>query len=165
MQGTINFLGIFILILILGACQEQEETVALESSTYTMHRANFNPSQGEVIVTELSPSSLLIEIELNNTDSQGSHPAHLHFGSVREVGELAFSLNPVNGETGKSSTTLDKVILSNGEMLTYDRFLELDGSIKVHMNDNFFKHMVLSYANVGKNEQYFFDGVAVCTGH
>jgi len=41
----------------------------------------------------------------------------------------------------------------------------MDASIKVHMNDNYFKHMVLSFGNVGKNENYFFDGVAMCTGH
>ena len=55
--------------------------------------------------------------------------------------------------------------MSDGEVLTYDSFLEMDASIKVHMNDNYFKHMVLSFGNVGKNENYFFDGVAMCTGH
>ncbi len=165
MQRIAQFLCILFSVFLFISCDEQEEKEELRASIYTIHRANFNPIQGEVVVTETSPGILKIEITLSNTDPKMEHPAHLHFGSVSEVGELAFSLNPVVGATGKSITTLDKVLMSNGELLTYDRFLELDGSIKVHMNDNFFKHMVLAFGNVGKNEQYFFDGLAVCTGH
>lgn len=152
--------------LLTFACQSPEEQKEeLKTSIYTLYRANYNPTSGEVKVTELSPGVLEVSIKLKNTDKENDHPAHLHFGTVREVGELAFSLNPVNGATGESVTILDKVVLSNGDLLTYDAFLQLDGSVKVHMDDNYFKHMVLAFGNVGKNEEYFFDGVAVCTGH
>lgn len=164
MKSTITVL--FALLFFIMSCEtSQDQTEELRSTTYTMYRANYNPTSGEVIVTELSPGVLEFKISLKNTDPNNQHPAHLHFGSVREVGELAFNLNPVDGATGKSVTVLDKEKLSNGDLLTYDVFKQLDGSVKVHMNEDFFQHMVLSFGNVGKNEEYFFDGVAICTGH
>jgi len=161
-----NVLLIFSVFVILSACSTGDEPGTAErSSTYLLYRANYNPVSGDVTVRELAPGQLQFHIKLQNTTEGGEHPAHLHFGSVREVGELAFALNPVDGSTGESVTVLDGVQLSDGSMLTYDNFLEMDASIKVHMNDNYFKHMVLSFGNVGKNENYFFDGVAMCTGH
>ncbi len=164
MKSSIAILFAF-LILAISCDTSEEQKEELRSTTYTMYRANYNPTSGEVKVTELSPGVLEFEIILKNTDPNSQHPAHLHFGSVREVGELAFDLNPVDGATGKSVTILDKETLSNGDLLTYDAFKQLDGSVKVHMNEDFFQHMVLSFGNVGKNEEYFFDGVAICTGH
>ena len=161
-----NVLLILYAFVTLSACSIGDEPGTTErSSTYLLYRANFNPVSGDVTVKELAPGKLQFSIKLQNTAEGGEHPAHLHFGTVREVGELAFALNPVDGTTGESITVLDQVQLSDGELLTYDNFLEMDASIKVHMNDNYFKHMVLSFGNVGKNENYFFDGVAVCTGH
>jgi len=130
-----------------------------------MRQANYNPVYGNVKVTELEPGKLEISIQVENTSKNLSHPTHLHFGSISEVGELAFKLNSIDGNTGTSVTILDQAQLSNGEILTYDTFLSMNGSIKIHMDELYFKNMVLSYANIGANQDYFFDGVAVCTGH
>ncbi len=164
MKRTIQLFCILCVVSLLG-CQDNSVSEELRQSTYLLHRANYNKVRGNVIVTELGPSQLEFRIILENTTEGGDHPAHLHFGDISEVGELAFPLNNVDGATGESVTVVENVELSDGSELTYDVFLTLDGSIKVHMNDNFFKHMVLSFGNVGKNEDYLFDGVAVCTGH
>lgn len=157
---------IILVAFFLSTCSPREDQQSnLRSSTYELYRANFNPTSGSVTVTELSPGVLKFHISLKNTDKNNMHPAHLHFGSVREVGEVAFRLNDVDGATGESITILDQASLSNGDLLTYDDFLQMNGSIKVHMNDTYFSKMVLSFGNVGKNEDYFFTGVAVCTGH
>lgn len=152
-------------MIVWGGCSAEDPTESLQKSTYYLHRANYNPVSGEVTVTELAPGQLQFHIVLQNTQEGVEHPAHLHFGSVSEVGELAYLLNPVDGSTGESYTVLDHVLLSSGDTLTYSRFLEMDGSIKIHMNEDYFRHMVLAFGNVGKNEDYLFDGVAVCTGH
>ncbi len=154
----------FVFIVGLFSCQTQSEP-ELRASTYLLHRANYNPVRGEVTVTEVGPGILEFRINVENTVEGGIHPAHLHFGDVSQVGELALRLNDVDGATGESVTLVEHATLSDGRELTYDLFLTLDGSVKIHMNDNYFKHMVLSFGNVGKNEDYLFDGVAVCTGH
>ena len=157
--------AIYLLFVLVIGCQQQKPEELVRSNTYYLHQANYSPVSGDVIVSELSPGKLEIAISLKNTKEGINHPTHLHFGSVREVGELAFKLEPVDGATGRSVTVLDNVRLSNDELLTYDTFLDLNGSIKVHMDDMYFKNMVLAFGNVGANEDYFFDGVAMCTGH
>lgn len=147
----------------VASCAPEEDK--LRSSSYLLHRANYNPVKGTVEVTELAPGKLQFHIQLENTSEGYEHPAHLHFGAISEVGELAFKLQPVDGATGESLTIIDQQSLPDGSPLTYDTFLEMDGSIKIHMNDGYFKHMVLAFGNVGQNEDYLFDGVAVCTEH
>ncbi len=156
----------FVLPILLFACDINQSSDAIErSQEYPMRQANYNPVYGSVKVSELGPEKIEISIKLENTKSGLEHPAHLHFGSVSEVGELAYKLNPIEGGSGTSVTILDRVQLKGGDILSYDRFLNLNGSVKVHMDNLYFKNMVLSFANVGSNLDYFFDGVAVCTGH
>ena len=64
-----------------------------------------------------------------------------------------------------SSTILENVKLSSGEIFTYDLLQEMNGSVKIHLSDDLFKHVVLAYGNIGANENYLSDGVTVCTGH
>ncbi len=160
-----NLLLILPVLLLLSCDINQDPENLVRSVDYPMRQANYNPVYGNVKVSELAPGKLEISIKVDNTSKKINHPAHLHFGSISEVGELAFKLNPIEGSTGTSVTVLDQAQLSNGETLTYDTFLNMNGSIKVHMDELYFKNMVLSYANVGANQDYFFDGVAVCTGH
>ena len=158
-------LFLFLPFLLLACDINQDPDTLVRSLDYPMRQANYNPVYGNVKVSELAPGKLEISIKVENTSKNLNHPAHLHFGSISEVGELAFKLNPIEGSTGTSVTILDQAKLSNGELLTYDTFLNMNGSIKIHMDEVYFKNMVLSYANIGANQDYFFDGVAVCTGH
>lgn len=160
-----SFLPILLAALFISACTPQEDLPKFRETIYTLNRANLNPTRGEVTVRELAPGKLEVTIRLQNTAEGAQHPSHLHFGTIAETGELAYALNPVDGSTGESITILDKVQLSDAKTLTYDHLMEMDGSIKVHMNDTYFKHFVLAFANIGKNENYLFDGVAVCNGH
>ncbi|MEQ9303233.1 MAG: hypothetical protein RJQ14_04900 [Marinoscillum sp.] len=164
-MGRIKCVFLIVSLGVFAGCQGENDVLDTQESTYLLHRANFNPTKGKITVTALEPDKLEFRIQLENTTEGSIHPAHLHFGSVSEVGDLALKLNPVDGATGESVTILDDVALADGRKLTYDLFLELDGSIKIHMNDNYFKHVVLAFGNIGKNEDYLFDGVAVCTGH
>lgn len=164
MRGTLQLLSFILLLCMFSACQSDSDS-ELRSSTYSLHQANYNPVKGEVTVTELGPGILEFRINVENTTEGGVHPAHLHFGDISEVGELALRLNDVDGATGESVTVVEDVQLSDGSDLTYDLFLTLDGSIKIHMNETYYKNVVLSFGNVGKNEDYIFGGVAICTGH
>lgn len=160
-----NFFFIFLAALALACNLNEEPEKLLKEQTYLLHRATYNPTRGTATVTELGPGKIRITIELQNTTEGTEHPAHLHFGSIAEVGQLACKLNPVDGATGKSVTIIDQKLLSNGVILDYDLLMKMNGSIKVHLNDSYFKQMVLAYGNIGENENYLFDGVSTCTGH
>lgn len=152
-------------ISFLFACDQQAEEITTREKSYFLHRAGYDPVSGKVTFSEMEPGKIKVEINLDNTDERYQFPAHLHFGSIREVGELALRLNDVDGGTGKSVTILDRVALSSGEVVTYDMLNEINGSVKIHMSSGLFAHVVLAYGNVGGNENYMVDGVAVCTGH
>ncbi len=148
------------------SCDQQEvDTNSLRESSYFLHRAGYEPVRGDVTFTELAPGKIQVEISLVNTDERFDFPAHLHFGSINEVGELAFQLSDVSGNTGKSVTVLDQVELTDGQIFTYDLLQQMNGSVKIHLSNDLFKHVVLAYGNVGANENYLSDGVTVCTGH
>ena len=78
---------------------------------------------------------------------------------------MAYRLENVDGSTGLSTTILDNVELSDGSILDYDKLLEMDGSIKVHLNSELFKNTVLAFGNIGKNDNYLASGITMCTGH
>ncbi|WP_258104138.1 hypothetical protein [Marinoscillum sp. MHG1-6] len=154
---------LLIVISLLGGCSESENEP--RQKTYYLYQANYNPVNGKVVFSELSAGKLQVDIILQNTSEGVFHPAHLHFGDITEVGELAYALNPVDGATGQSTTILDQVALTGGELFTYDLLTEMNGSVKVHMNSSYFSKMVLAFGNIGKNQDDIFEGVAVCTGH
>ncbi|MCM4171098.1 hypothetical protein DHD32_06380 [Arenibacter sp. TNZ] len=72
----------------------------------------------------------LLEIALEGTPDDGEHPAHIHFNSAAEGGDIAISLSPVVGTSGKSWTHIEAD--DAGAALTYDALLEIDGYINVH---------------------------------
>ncbi|MEM9328041.1 MAG: hypothetical protein AAGA85_20410 [Bacteroidota bacterium] len=166
MKGISKFLFLALATVALAACNESDENQFRESQ-YLLHRIGSAPISGQVTFTELEPAKIQAFIELDNTTEGLPFPAHLHFGNVGETGELAFRLNDVDGGSGESLTVLDKVELTNGETLTFDLLQSMNGSVKIHLNDSFFKNIAVSSGNIGVNATDFsvFDGIAVCTGH
>jgi hypothetical protein len=163
--GFMKYIGILFISVLVLSCNTQTEEVVERETSYYLHRAGYDPVYGRVTFTELAPGKVRVDIQLQNTDERFDFPAHIHFGSINEVGELAFQLNDVDGKTGRSVTVLDQETLSNGDIFNYDHLETLNGSVKIHMSADFFKHIVLCYGNVGANENYITDGVAICTGH
>jgi hypothetical protein len=155
---------LFVIIVLIG-CQEQPEGKPSDALTYNLFRAGYEPIHGTVTFTESESKAIVVEITLENTDARFDFPAHLHFGTISEVGELAIRLEDVIGETGRSYTLLEDVKLSSGETFTYDMLSEFNGSVKIHLAEGLFGHVVLAYGNVGANENYLSDGMAVCVGH
>lgn len=157
---------IFKISLVLGAlalfssCSEEKN----ESVEYTVYQVGFRATLGTAVVQDLENGKIRIDLTLNPF-VDGAYPAHLHFGGINTVGELAYRLNDMDGLTGKSTTILDNVELSDGSILTYEKLLEMDGSIKVHMADALQKSAVLAYGNIGKNDNYLSSGVTICVGH
>lgn len=154
-----------LMVVVLFACNSEQDKVMERETTYYLHRAGYEPVYGEVTFTEMDPGKVKVHIQLENTDARYNFPAHLHFGAINEVGDLAFQLEDVNGATGTSTTILDRAKLENGEIFTYSHLESMNGSVKIHLSSELFRHVVLCYGNVGTNENYATDGVTICTGH
>ncbi|MFY0690001.1 MAG: hypothetical protein JXQ90_22710 [Cyclobacteriaceae bacterium] len=156
----------FLCMLVVGllGCGGLNPDDERRSSEYLLHRAGQAPVRGLVTFTEMEPGKIQVLIELENTDERYAFPAHLHFGSITEVGELAIRLEDVEGASGRSVTILDQEVIGE-EVFTFDMLSEMNGSVKIHLSEGLFGHVVLSYGNIGANENLLSDGMTMCTGH
>ena len=154
-----------LLVLMVFSCQTNDPEAALEEKSYNLFRAGYEPVYGEVVFKDLGDGTVSVTITLHNTDERFDFPAHLHFGSINEVGELAIRLQDVDGATGKSITDLSNTTMPNGDLFRFEMLDEFNGSVKIHLAEGVLGQYVLSYGNIGANENYFADGVTVCVGH
>jgi hypothetical protein len=159
MKAIINILVLCVFVGLLG-CQQEEGV----EKNYWLYQAGFTPTNGNVKATDLGDGSIKLEIQLKPF-IPGQYPSHLHFGDILETGELAVRLTDLDGKTGKSVTILKDQEMSNGELLTFQKFLALNASIRVHTNDLLNKSVVVAYGNVGKNDNYLDVGLSTCIGH
>jgi hypothetical protein len=101
--------GFIALMFIFSACKEDNAYQPEDRElAYLLHQAGNAPVKGTVVFTELNEGKVRVDITLENTPEGFYFPAHLHFGGIGEVGELALQLNDVDGKTGRSTTVLDQ---------------------------------------------------------
>jgi len=86
---------------------------------------------------------------LNNTPEGGEHPGHIHTNTAAEGGGIAFTFNPVIGDTGISKTNVDT--LDDGSAFGYDEVLDFDGYINVHLSATELSTLV-AQGDIGRNE-------------
>lgn len=104
---------------------------------------------GSIIFKERLSGFTLASIQLDNTPEGGMHPAHIHANSAAEGGGIIVSFNPVDGTSGTSETTIRE--LDNGQALTYDQILDLDGYVNVHLSMDQLSTIV-AQGDIGANE-------------
>lgn len=104
---------------------------------------------GSIIFKERLNGFTLASIQLDNTPEGGMHPAHIHANTAAEGGGIIVSFNPVDGTTGTSETTIRE--LDNGQPLTYNQILDLDGYVNVHLSMNQLSTIV-AQGDIGANE-------------
>lgn len=161
---------ICVMVLVgLWSCTSGTDELEVRESVYLLHRVSTTPVEGQVTFTEIDPTTIQVAIRLSGTESGLPYPAHLHFGTVTEAGELAFKLNEVDAATGESITMLDNQALSDGETLTFDLLQEMNGSVKIHMNvpaGSAFSNFTIATGNIGANSrEYDPNSITVCVGH
>lgn len=149
---------LFALPFLLFSCADDSDT----ESAYTGNEIQLvmipgtvqgNTTTGNLTVKERTDGLAEVQIELENVLKNASHPVHLHFGDLAADGNVATYLSNVteSGGTGKSTTILRE--LDNGTIVTYNDFLQFDGSIKVHFEASGpLEDEILGSTNIGINE-------------
>ena len=121
-----------------------------ESKVYELN-AVANP---DISVTatfmENEDGTTTVEIELQNTPAGGTHPAHIHFNSAEEGGDIGISLNPVDGTTGMSMTQVMSLDGEDGDSISYEGLLEFDGYINVHLSAEQLD-VIVAQGDIGSN--------------
>ena len=94
---------------------------------------------------ELGPNQTLVTLELDGgiTDTDVSHPAHIHSGAAGSGGNIAIYLSPIDG-TGGGGTSARVVDRS------YDDLTSFDGYINIHESAANLGNVV-AQGNIGAN--------------
>ncbi|MFT4830758.1 MAG: hypothetical protein ACI815_000394 [Psychroserpens sp.] len=118
------------------------------SKTYALGSVANPDISGTAKFIENTDNSITIELELQNTPAGGMHPAHIHFNTAAEGGDIALTIGTVDGSTGKSSITV--TTLDDNSTITYDQLLNFDGYINVHLSADELGTLV-AQGNIGAN--------------
>lgn len=158
-----------LLVICLIACESNKKSVDSSLTgtevTYTLYQGSDYNISGTVTFKETQTQSTVISIDLSGTDKGLLHPTHLHFDNIEGNGDIAAVLNPVDGTTGISTTTLEE--FEDASKVTYQQLLELEASIKVHLSATQpGKSIILAGGNVGlsdsKKNPFGRVNIAVC---
>jgi plastocyanin len=148
-----NLLALLIMIpFLFASCSSEDEVIPqiteLNSKVYTLGTKGDFGISGTAKLISYSDATLAVELDLQNTPMGGMHPAHIHFNTAAEGGGIAISLEAVNGDTGKSTTTF--TALDDGTSISYQGLLAFNGYINVHLSAQELSTIV-AQGNIGVN--------------
>lgn len=129
--------------------EPEEPATETDSKTYTLGSVANPDISGTAKFVTFSNDSTVIELNLENTTDGSMHPAHIHFNTAAEGGDIALDLETVDGATGESSTHV--TALNDGTAITYAELLEYDGYINVHLSPEDLGTLV-AQGDIGQNE-------------
>ena len=103
-----------------------------ESILYDLTEVDVPNVSGTVTFFQRVSGKALAEIKLNNTVLGETHPAFIRMNDVATGGSIIFTFNPVNGETGISTTHV--TAFDDDTPFNYSDVATLDGHVSVHMS-------------------------------
>lgn len=150
-----HFFGgiLFLFSLIFISCDDNEDPLPMVMPTGSNTSFNLaavsNPSiSGTAEFIENDDNTTTINLMLSGTPSGGMHPAHIHFNTAAEGGDIALTLGTVVGGTGTSSVTVST--LDDGTPISYSQLINFDGYINVHASASDLATLV-AQGDIGQN--------------
>ncbi|MCK0124253.1 superoxide dismutase family protein [Gelidibacter sp. F2691] len=137
--------------LFFTSCSDDDDATQApeESKTYELSSVADPSISGTAKFIKVDEKTTTIELQLKGTPSGGMHPAHIHFNTAAEGGEIALTLGTVDGTTGFSTVTV--TALDNKTAISYEKLLEFDGYINVHASSIDLATLV-AQGDIGENE-------------
>lgn len=156
-----------LMIIGLISCNEDEEPNVYTGNQliYDLVQSSQFPVSGTATFVERRDGLVELRIALNGTEGNIEHPAHLHYGDVAAPdAEVARLLTPVNGETGISVSEFNR--LTDESEITFNDLSDFNGHIKVHLDGDANKSVILASGNIGvaytKNASGSRQEIAIC---
>jgi hypothetical protein len=145
-----SFLSLVLVIpFLFSNCSKDDTPTVVNSKVYDLGTVGTSGVSGRAIFMENSDATVSIVLDLLNTPQGGSHPAHIHLNNAADGGDIALTLKPVDGTTGRSITTFKT--LDNGTAITYQALLDFDGYINVHLSAENLATLV-AQGDIGQND-------------
>lgn len=146
---------LFVFSTIIISCSSDSDPVTKEivatgnQKVYQLKGLTSANISGTATFKEMSDTSTTIELNLQNTVSGSTHPAHIHLNTAAEGGAIAISLAAVNGTSGKSSINIKTK--DNGDAINYTSLLDYNGYINIHLSPSEVT-TVVAQVDIGQNE-------------
>lgn len=148
----LKFPILVLMILAVAACSDDDTPVPMPTGmqeAYTLNTIGNSGVSGSVRIEEADLGGSIITVMLTGTSSGNSHPSHVHFNTAAEGGDIAISLEPVDGATGMSETYVET--LDDGTAISYSELLEFDGYVNIHLSADELA-TVVAQGDIGQNE-------------
>lgn len=146
---------VFALMMIAGftSCDSDDDGVDNppfegETKEYTLNEMGDSGVTGTVTFIENEDGSSTVEFELDGTEDGDMHPAHILYGNAAEGGEIAIPFEPIDGDTGTSTTEVSE--LEDGTEITYEELVDFDGYINVYLSEDELETIV-AQTDIGEN--------------
>lgn len=119
------------------------------SQSYTLSAVNASGVNGTALFQKRKGGATLVTLTMTGLIAGTQYPANIHLGSVESIGggPVRRSLNPVDGTSGRSLTSIKA--LDDNTAITYDNWMVYDGYIAV--NSSLINPLVISQGNIGSN--------------
>jgi len=121
--------------LIIFSCKDVGEPTRFPTGnmeTFTLGSVADPNISGTAEFIENTDGSTTINLRLSGTPSGGMHPAHIHFNTAAEGGDIALTLGTVIGGVGTSSITV--TTLDDETPISFSQLMSFDGYINVHVS-------------------------------
>jgi hypothetical protein len=149
MKTIQNFLIIFFvpLSLALISCTEELPNVTGKNHLYRLTSTSTQKIDGQVKIRERFDGTTQLELVLENTNSNQTYLAYIHFGNALDGGGVAITLTPVDGHSKTSVTEISN--MDSGTPISYQELLEFDGHLNIQAGGE--PGVMVAQADIGKN--------------
>jgi hypothetical protein len=103
------------------------------STTYTLGEKDVSGMSGTAVFSERENGEALAVLQITNATAGNIYPASINNNTAVEGGSIAFTFNPVDGDTGKSYTNVSE--FDDAVSFLYIDVVDFDGYINVHESD------------------------------
>jgi len=139
--------------LCLTSCSDDDDSgmapIMPESKTYPLMSVSDPSIMGTVTFEKTNNNMTRVKVALEGTQAGDMHPAHIHMNTAAEGGDIAVSLEPIDGSSGMSTTTFNQ--LNDGMAISYEDLLNFDGYVNVHKSADDLATLV-AQGDIGQNE-------------
>lgn len=142
----------FLFSALLWSCNDDDDTVIDdgpgESEEFAITALN-DDIEGTLTFTDMRDESTTIDIELEGTEEGTTYLAYLRHESAAENGDIALTLEPVDGATGLSTTVATN--LDDETSISYEDLIDFDGHLIIIVEGEE-EEIPVAFADLGENQ-------------
>ncbi|HLV38445.1 hypothetical protein [Xanthomarina sp.] len=118
------------------------------AKSYVLDEVDVPGISGTITFYSRNNGEALAVIVLQDTPINGVHPAYIYENNITTPGNILFTFNPVNGDTGISQTNV--ATLDDGVAFVYEDVLGVNGHVTVHLSTMQLT-TIIAQGNIGIN--------------